>query len=99
MADENATPSVGPPSGKRLPDRLRGSLGGTYFSRDLEEARELARSDARFEELVLGLATTSLGERLEAVSQFFSSFDPEELSTLELPQNLSQLRAIFLMSR
>lgn len=58
----------------------------------------LARTDARYRSLVEGLRAPSLGRRMAAIQDFFESFDPGELSRLELPPNLSQLRFIYLSS-
>ncbi len=84
---------------EKLSDTLADRDGGELFQRDLEEARALARHDARFAPLAEGLAHRSLGGRLAAVDAFFKSLDPGELATLPLPPHLAQLRAIFLRSR
>ena len=73
--------------------------GGQLFDSDLTEARLKALQDPRFQPLVVGLQERSLGRRMEAVTRFFASIDPVELSTMELPQHLSQLRSIYLMSK
>ncbi|NKB90147.1 MAG: hypothetical protein GKS06_18225 [Acidobacteria bacterium] len=84
---------------EKLSETLADRDGGELFQRDLEEARQLAASDARFEPLVEGLAAETLGERMAAVNRFFESVPATELATLQLPMNLSQLRQIFLSSR
>jgi hypothetical protein len=84
---------------EKLSETLSDRDGGELFKKDLEEARLLAETDARFERLVEGLSASSLGERLGAVNRFFDNFGPVELATLELPSHLGQLRAIYLGSR
>lgn len=83
---------------ERLSETLSDRDAGDLFSADLEEASALAEADERYRPLVEGLRSDSLGERLRAIDRFFESFDPVELSHLDLPQNLSQLRFIYLRS-
>ena len=84
---------------ERLSESLSDRDGGTFFQKDLAEATELATRDPRFEELVDGLTSPTLGGRLAAINDFFSRFDPDELSGMSLPPHLGQLRTIHLMSR
>ena len=84
---------------EKLSETLADRDGGELFQRDLEEARQLAAMDPRFEPLVEGLAAETLGERMAAVNRFFESIPVTELATLQLPMHLSQLRQIFLSSR
>lgn len=83
---------------EKLSDTLGDRAGGALFQRDLEEAREMAKTDRRFETLVNGLEAESLGDRMAAVNRFFRSIGRVELAALQLPQHLGQLRAIFLRS-
>lgn len=83
----------------RLSDTLADRPGGELFAADLEEARRLARSDPRFEELVDGLEAETLGERMAAVNDFFDRVPDVELAAMDLPPHLSQLRFIYLSSR
>lgn len=82
-----------------LPDDISAQPAGEMFTADLEEAEEMAKHDARFEQLVEGLRAESVGKRLAAIDAFFAQFSPPELASLELPPNLSQLRFIHLSSR
>lgn len=84
---------------ERLSETLSERPAGDLFAADLEEARAVARHDPRFQELVEGLESRSLGDRLEAVTRFFEAFPPAELANLELPPHLNQLRLIYLSSR
>ena len=84
---------------EKLSETLSDRDGGELFAEELAEARLLADSDSRFEQLVEGLSAPSLGERLGAVNCFFDNFDKVELKTVELPTHLGQLRAIYLSSR
>lgn len=81
---------------ERLSDTLADRPGGELFQADLEEARALAGTDPRFEQLVEGLEAETLGERLGAVTEFFDRFPARELASLDLPPHLSQLRFIYL---
>lgn len=83
----------------RLSDTLADRPAGELFSADLEEARRLAERDPRFEELVEGLQAETLGERMAAVNDFFERVPDVELSAMDLPPHLSQLRFIYLSSR
>lgn len=82
----------------RLADALADRDAGELFSADLEEAEALAEADPRYHRLVEGLRAPSLGDRLAAIQRFFESFDPVELSRLDLPPHLGQLRFIYLSS-
>lgn len=84
---------------ENLADSLADRDGGELFQNDLEEARALAATDPRFQELVAGLEAPGLGERLAAVNRFFKSFGPVELASMQLPMHLAQLRSIYLDSR
>ena len=84
---------------EKLSETLSDRDGGKLFKKDLEEARLMAETDARFERLVEGLSSSSLGERLGAVNRFFDDLGPVELAALVLPTHLGQLRAIYLSSR
>ncbi|HJO04045.1 MAG TPA: hypothetical protein QGG47_08720 [Acidobacteriota bacterium] len=84
---------------EKLSETLSDRNGGELFKNELEEARLLADTDARFTGLVEGLSASSLGERLGAINRFFDDFGTVELAALELPVHLGQLRAIYLSSR
>ena len=84
---------------EKLSDTLRDRPAGELFLADLQEARTMAQHDPRFASLVAGLEAESLGERLDAINRFFDLIPPEELASLTLPPNLSQLRYIYLSSR
>ena len=82
-----------------LAETMRDRPAGAWFQADLEEARALAASDARFAPLVAGLESETLGGRLDAINQFFDQMPPVELASMILPPNLNQLRTIYLSSR
>jgi len=83
----------------RLSDTLADRPAGELFAADLEEARRLASQDPRFEELVEGLQAETLGERMAAVNDFFDRVPDVELTAMDLPPHLGQLRFIYLSSR
>lgn len=82
----------------RLAETLAERDAGELFAADLEEAEALADVDPRYRGLAEGLRAASLGERMAAIQRFFESFDPVELSRLDLPPHLGQLRFIYLSS-
>ncbi len=84
---------------ERLTETMSDRSAGEWFQADLEEARVLAQNDPRFASLAIGLQSETLGERLDAINQFFEQIPAVELAALVLPPNLSQLRAIYLSSR
>ncbi len=84
---------------ERLTETMSDRSAGEWFQADLEEARILAQNDPRFESLAIGLQSETLGDRLDAINQFFDQIPAVELAALILPPNLSQLRAIYLSSR
>lgn len=84
---------------EHLTETLRDRPAGDLFRADLEEARAMAESDPRFESLVRGLESETLGERLAAINRFFDGIPVVELSGLTLPPHLDQLRQIYLSSR
>lgn len=86
-------------TGDSVAGGLDGREAGDLFRRDLEEARVLARSDDRFDELARALAVTSLAGRMRAIDGFFESFDRSELAGLDLPPCLGQLRSVYLRSQ
>jgi len=81
------------------PGELEDLPAGKYFGADLEEARALAQHEPRFERLVEGLQTATMGERVAAITAFFDQFSAAEIANLTLPPHLSQLRLIYLSSR
>jgi len=81
------------------PAELEDLPAGEYFVADLEEARALARRDARFLHLVEGLQAATMGERVAAITACFDQFSAAEITNLTLPANLNQLRLIYLSSR
>ena len=84
---------------ERLTETRSDRSAGEWFQADLEEARVLAQNDPRFASLAIGLQSETLGNRLDAINQFFDQIPAVELAALVLPPNLSQLRAIYLSSR
>ena len=85
--------------GDPLVDALDRREAGELFRQDLEEARELARTDARFAKLARALEGVSLGDRMRAIDAFFADLDDDELASLDLPPHLGQLRSVYLRSR
>ena len=84
---------------ERLSETMGDRPAGEWFQADLAEARTMAESDPRFALLAAGLASETLGDRLDAINEFFDQIPALELASLILPPNLSQLRTIYLSSR
>ena len=68
---------------ERLTETMSDRSAGEWFQADLEEARILAQNDPRFESLAIGLQSETLGDRLDAINQFFD----------QIPVSYTHLRA------
>ncbi len=84
---------------EKLSETMGDRPAGEWFQADLAEARAMAETDPRFALLAAGLASETLGGRLDAINEFFDQIPALELASLILPPNLSQLRTIYLSSR
>ena len=69
---------------ERLTETMSDRSAGEWFQADLEEARVLAQNDPRFASLAIGLQSETLGDRLDAINQFFEQIYAVSFCTLEI---------------